>query len=199
MRRQTGHADDIDAAYAYGPLRGDWCTLVQVHFLQDNIWITDLGEALSEALNTYVLTFELMEGEVLSYHLHHRGELLDSYDSDPTYFEHQSLPQAEAVARRHHPEAFAPLLPVGVGLERLRALFDQRSWRAYDCGELDDKECRSKQVFAPDDFLSAKQRMAAFGNLLCLHGAAAGYPYVDGAAAGPTAWFGFTLATYVRQ
>jgi hypothetical protein len=173
--------------------------VVQVPFLEDNIWITDLGKALSEALGTYVLTFELMEGEVLYYHLHHRGELLDSYDSDPTYFEHQPLRQAETEARRHRPEAFAPLLPVGVGLERLRALLDRGRWRAYDCGELDDNGCWSKQVFAPGDFLSAKQRMAAFGNLLCLHGATAGYPYVDWAAAGPTAWFGFTLATYVRR
>jgi hypothetical protein len=195
LRQAPMQVDDGVVAYAYGPPRGDWCTVVQVHFHEEDIDLSDVGAALSERLGTHVLSLDLHDDEVFYYYLDESGQPLDHYDSNPMYFEDQRLSEADIEGRRHHPEALAPLLPPGVPLAALTALLDSGWWRAHDKGELDDDGTMREA----DEYLPAEERMAAFGKLLQLHGAATDYPYVAWAEAGPDAWPGFTLATYVPE
>lgn len=190
-------ADDV-AAYAYGPLRGDWCTVVQVHFFEADIEVSEVGLALSETLDTYVLSLDLHDDDVFYYNLDHRGEPLDSYNSDPMYFEEDRLSEPDIEAERHHPEAFVPLLPPGASLEALSALLQSGWWRAHDEGKLDEDGIMRDEAYDADDYLPAEERMTAFGKLLQLHGAAGDYPYVAWGDAGADAWAGFTLVTYLR-
>lgn len=65
-------------------------------------------------------------GDVFYYYLDQGGSRLDHYASDPMYFrfKQEPLAESEVEARRHHPERFAPLLPVGVSLDSLVVLLD---------------------------------------------------------------------------
>jgi hypothetical protein len=199
LQQAPKQVEDGVVAYAYGPLRGDWCTVVQVHFYEEDIDLSDVGAALSELLGTHVLSLDLHDDEVFYYYLDASGEPLDHYDSNPMYFEDQRLSEADIEARRHHPEAFAPLLPAGVPLAALTALLDSGWWRAHDKRELDADGTMQEEAHEADDYLPAEERMAGFGKLLQLHGAATEYPYVAWAEASPDAWSGFTLVTYVPE
>lgn len=50
--------DDSVVGYACGPPRGDWCTVVQLHFPAPS----DVGRDLSKRLNTHVLSLEVHDG-----------------------------------------------------------------------------------------------------------------------------------------
>jgi hypothetical protein len=187
--------------YACGPLRGDWCTVVQAHFYVDGApSLSDVGMELSKQLNTHVLSLEVHDGDVFYYYLDEGGSRLDHYDSEPMYFNFNQEPLAESQveARRHHPEPFAPLLPAGVALDSLVALLDSGWWQAHDKGELDAHGLMTYEAFAADN-LPADDRMAAFGKLLQLHGEPSDYPYVAWAEARPATWSGFTLSGYTRE
>jgi hypothetical protein len=190
--------DEGTVAYAYGPLRGNWCTVVQVHFFEEDAVLPDVGEALSEALDTHVLSLDLQDGDVLYYHLAHRGEPLDEYTSDPMFFEEEPMSESELASLRHQPEAFVPLLPPGVAPEALSAVLDRGWWHAHDQGELDADGLLSEEAYESDDYFEADERMAALATLLQLNGSATDYPFVAWSEAGADAWSGFTLVTYKR-
>ena len=125
--------DDDILGYACGPLRGEWCTVVQLHFYADGIPSpSDVGSDLSKRLNTHVLSLEVHDGDVFYYQLDKGGTRLDHYNSDPMYFHFKEGPLAESEveALRHHPESFAPLLPAEVPLDSLVALLARGWWRA---------------------------------------------------------------------
>ncbi len=190
--------DEEGAAYAYGPLLGDWCTIVQVHSFAEDIELAQVGLALSETLDTYVLSLDLHDHDVFYYNLDHRGEPLDGYNSDPMYFEQEPMSEPDIEAQRHHPETFAPLVPPGTSPEALSTLLDRGWWRAHDRGELDENGVVREEAYDSDDYIDAEARMAAFGSLLRLHGVEGDYPYVVWTEAGADAWAGFTLVTYAR-
>jgi hypothetical protein len=189
--------DDV-AAFACGPLRGEWCTVVEVHDVFEEVRLVNICMALSKVLDTHVLTLDLHDEDVFYCYLDFRGEPLDAYDSDPMYFEQERLPESEIEAQRHSPEAFVPLLPPGVSIEALSALLDRGWWRAHDRGELDEDGAMADEAYDSDDYIHADHRMTAFGTLLQLHGSATDYPYTSWGEASAGAWSGFTLATYVQ-
>jgi len=194
--------DDDILGYACGPLRGEWCTVVQLHFYADGIPSpSDVGSDLSKRLNTHVLSLEVHDGDVFYYQLDKGGTRLDHYNSDPMYFHFKEGPLAESEveALRHHPESFAPLLPAEVPLDSLVALLARGWWRAHDKGELDARGYMTDEAFFADDNWLADDRMAMFGKLLQLHGEPTDYPYVAWAEAPSAAWSGFTLLTYAPQ
>jgi hypothetical protein len=194
--------DDSILCYACGPLRGNWCTVVQMHFFVDGApALSDVGRDLSKRLHTHVLSLEVHDGDVFYYYLDEGGSRLDHYDSDPMYFHIKRGPLAESdvQARRHHPERFAPLLPAGVQLDSLVDLLDRGWWQGHDRGELDARGNLTDEAFFADDNLLASDRMAALGKLLQLHGESTDYPYVAWAEAPSAAWHGFTLLGYARQ
>jgi hypothetical protein len=190
--------DETVAVLACGPLRGEWCTVVQVHFFVEGIALPELGLALSEKLGTHVLSLNLEDGDVLYFHLHYRGELLDSYTSDPMYFEKEPIPDSEVEKLRHHPEAFTSLLPPGASLEEVSTLLARGWWHAHDQGELEEDGTMTEAAYMSDEYLDAENRMARFATLLQLHGSTSDYPYVAWGEAGAEAWSGFTLVTYAR-
>jgi hypothetical protein len=194
--------DDSVVGYACGPLRGDWCTVVQLHFYADAaMGLSDVGRDLSKRLNTHVLSLEVHDGDVFYYYLDQDGSRLDYYDSDPMYFhfKQEPLAESEVEARRHHPERFVPLLPVGVSLDSLVALLNSGWWQAHDKGELDAHGNLTDKAFFAEDNLLAGERMVAFGKLLQLHGEPTHYPYVAWADARSAAWSGFTLLGYAPE
>jgi hypothetical protein len=191
---------DDGVGYACGPLRGDWCTIVQAHFHVDGASsLSDVGRDLSNLLGTHVLSLDLHDGDVFYYYLDERGKRLDQYDSEPMYFMQEPLAESEIEERRHHPEAFAPLLPAGVRLEDLVSMLDNGWWSAHDKGELDERGLMTDEAYFADDQLQPEERMTAFGDLLQLHGAPSDYPFVAWAEAPPETWSGFTLVTYARR
>jgi hypothetical protein len=191
--------DDGIVGYAYGPLRGDWSTIVQVHFYVDAApSLSDVGRELSKLLNTHVLSLEVHDGDVFYYYLDEGGKRLDHYDSEPMYFTQEPLAASEIEERRHHPEAFTPLVPAGARLEDLVALLNNGWWSAHDKGELDERGLMTDEAYFADDQLQPDERMAAFGNLLQLHGGRSDYPFVAWTEAPPATWSGFTLVTYAR-
>jgi hypothetical protein len=183
-------------AYACGPLRGEWCTVVEVHEFSMELWLSEVGAALSKALDTHVLSLVVHDDDVFYYNLDHRGQPLDGYNSNPLYFLDESPPESEIEAQRHFPETFKPILPSGVSIEELSALLGRSWWRAHDAGQLDaDGFVRDDDS---EDFISAGDHMVAFGTLLRLHGSAGDYPYADWREAGADAWSGFMVAAYAR-
>ncbi|MBO0757144.1 MAG: hypothetical protein J2P54_14880, partial [Bradyrhizobiaceae bacterium] len=127
--------DDNVLGYACGPLRGEWCTVVQLHFYVNGApTLSDVGRDLSKQLDTHVLSLEVHDGDVFYYHLDKGGSRLDHYDSDPMYFHFKQEPLAEpeVEALRHRPQSLAPLLPAGVPLDPLVALLDGGWWQAHD-------------------------------------------------------------------
>lgn len=202
LERTPELPDDSIVGYACGPLRGDWCTVVQLHFYVDGApSLSDVGRDLSERLNTHVLSLEIHDGDVFYYHLDKDGGRLDHYDSDPMYFhfKQEPLTESEVDARRHHPKSFAPLLPAGLPLDPLMTLLDRGWWHAHDKGELDESGNLTDEAFFNEDNLLADDRMEAFGKLLQLDGEPAGYPYVAWAEAPKAVWAGFTLLGYAPQ
>lgn len=199
LERRPELPDDDIIGYACGPLRGEWCTVVQLHFYVDGTpALSDVGRDLSKRLNTHVLSLEVHDGDVFYYQLDRGGRRLDHYDSDPMYFRFKKEPLAESEvgALRHHPESFAPLLPNGVPLDSVVSLLDGGWWRAHDEGELDESGNLTDEAFFADGNWLADDRMAMFGKLLQLHGEPTDYPYVAWAEAPSAAWSGFTLLTY---
>src|SRR5215470_2819685 len=66
--------DNGVVGYACGPLRGDWCTVVQAHFYVDGApSLSDVGMGLSKQLNTHVLSLEVHDGDVFYYYLDEGG------------------------------------------------------------------------------------------------------------------------------
>src|SRR5262245_53477446 len=66
--------------YACGPLRGDWCTVVQAHFYVESApSLSDVGMELSKQLDTHVLSLEVHDSDVFYYYLDEGGSRLDHY------------------------------------------------------------------------------------------------------------------------
>jgi hypothetical protein len=181
-QRKPGSA----VTYAVGPLRGDWATVVEVDIADPgNPSHSEVGNRLSKALNTYVLSLTVHDDDVLLYDLDHVGIQRDGYNSNLQYFEQERIIESYIEEQRHTPDVFAPLLPRGVTVGELQDLLQRGWWAAHDTGDLDDDG-------VPNDIdaglVFEGERLVEIGNLLRLHGAPSGYPYAAWAEAPARAW-----------
>lgn len=134
------------------------------------------------------------DDDLFLYELHHGGRRLDAYNSCPQYFEDAPIGAARIAEARHAPEAFAPILPLGVSVEELRELLDQGWWRAHDRGRLDEHGVSRDE----DPFVFEGERMTRFGTLLGLHDGPGEYPYAAWGETPGIPWSEFSLFTYRR-
>jgi hypothetical protein len=163
--------------YLVSPLKGHWLTIIEAHFALHSEGAphsSDLGNRLSGALSCYTLALMVHDDDLFFYNLDRNGESLDGYNSCPQYFEQDRLSDEQVEEQRHTPEAFRPLLPTSSSLDELRALLNRGWWSAYDSGNLDENGVAQGD---DDGFGFEGERMAAFGNLLRLHGDQGEYPY----------------------
>ncbi|MGJ4950306.1 hypothetical protein [Bradyrhizobium sp. HKCCYLS20291] len=69
-----------------------WTSIYPEAAFQDEVGLSELGHALSAALQRPVIAFIVHDSDILLYFLIDRGKLLDSYNSAPGYFTEQTLP-----------------------------------------------------------------------------------------------------------
>ena len=168
---------DDTLQYLISPRLGDWATIIQCHFaVYDSPWLSDLALELSASLDTYALSMMVHDDDVLYYDLARSGEIIDGYNSCPQYFEKDPLTDAQIREQRHDCSPFVPLLPAQVSLSHLEAILERGWWGAYLGNRLDEDRLVSNDE---PQYTTEADRMADIGNLLQLHGGAAGYPFAD--------------------
>jgi hypothetical protein len=107
-------------AYVTAVASHGWTSVYPSKADQDEHALHKLAARLSHDLGAPVLTFMLHDSDVFSYELFERGHLVDSYRSNPGYFEGRNDPPA-----LHHPEALLPFGVEGTSLDGLLRLLRQ--------------------------------------------------------------------------
>jgi hypothetical protein len=70
------------------PAKTGWTALYEERASeQDDQWILQLGRGLSEELQVAVIAFLVHDSDIACYWLFDNGQLLDEYNSDPSYFD----------------------------------------------------------------------------------------------------------------
>ena len=124
---------------------------------QDQDIITELAADLSTALDCPVLAVLNHDDDIFWYQLHHRGELLDEYDSSPGYFD----------------SAAEPSPPIGGNAQLLCSVFG-----ASDVAKVES--ILRKSFFEPGGYAFAVQRHMDLASALGMpsFGVGLGYNYV---------------------
>lgn len=107
-------------AYVTAVASHGWTSAYPSNVDQDEHGLHKLGARLSHDLGAPVLTFMLHDSDVFSYELFERGHLVDSYRSNPGYFEGRNDPPT-----LHHPEVLLPFGVEGTSLDGLLRLLRQ--------------------------------------------------------------------------
>lgn len=172
IRRIEGTDEEVDAILGGTDSTNSSVDNINV---KPSFYLNDIVKSLSRRLDTFALSIHLHDSDVLYYNLEKQGESLDGYNSDYQYFLSEPASRAEILGQRHHPNAFAGLLPKEKAVEGLNALLNEGYWDAFDNNDLD-----ADGIPIEDEkyFVVEHERFEDLGKYLEFYSSST-YPFVD--------------------
>ncbi len=121
----------VDRHVVIGPVAQPWVAVYdELTETQHIDLLVELAIAVSNATGTPALGVLVHDSDVLELRLCREGRLIDSYSSEPDYFEKVGAKRRRELAG--HPELWSDLLPPGAGLRRLREAMHKKALFAED-------------------------------------------------------------------
>jgi hypothetical protein len=115
--------------YRVIPDRNGWTSLYEERVSrQDDDWIRDLAGGLSQDLHVAAIAFLVHDSDVACYWLYDNGQLLDSYNSCPDYFDDHGATEEEAsMPSGGQPDVLVRYCRTGVRQVELTAILAQEA------------------------------------------------------------------------
>ncbi len=115
---------DLIGSSFVSPILNGWLSVYNEAENENSEEVYDLGSELSSKLSCGAIVFEVYDSDICMYRLYKNGELIDSYNSKPDYFEPVSEDEKEKL--KGNPELLLPLCPPETKVEDIKETLEKQ-------------------------------------------------------------------------